>query len=710
MKFNVPVLVLLMGAACAVHADTRVHTPRAVQTTVLSEDFDVLPGKVAIDGDFAIVISNIAGGRVAHLYRRGADGRWTATQTLLAAQTSTAPQNDDVVMANGIAALRIGEVLHVFERSGSAYVESETAGTPLSAPGLSISGRRILAARRGCNYSADIHEKSTSSGVWRITGRITGPVGECNHHGAPLDLDGDVALLRVSPTEIREYRRNGTEVQWVHVSSITPPAGASFTLGAPTLSGNIAFVSEGRYFQREAAGWVFRGLVEPLDSAKGTDPYDADYRGPLLITSSIPDAFRAEGRGDLYLRNAAGGFDHVAALQTSDTPAYIDVSGNRSVVSGIGMFGGTSVSFFELPVPLVAPPAIANDFDVHDASGWQQESGSQFALATTSKGVVYRQSSLVGKSTAFLTGSDWANAQSIEADITPTAVDGSDRWVGLVVRYIDANNHYYVTLRASNRLLLQRMVGGVFTTLDETTVPFVLGRSYHIKLIANGPQLTVWVDGGFAASAFDNTLTRGRAGLQTYKARADYDNVYAGSTAGFSLASDDFGDFNDDGRPFTTIGGNWTLVDQPGNPDVAFGQTDSSGDARAFVGAPTGDQVVEAMARVDSFPSTTAGWFGLLARWVDSRTFYYLAVRSNGRLDIRKRVNGTITVLRTVPFSVTPGQYYRLKLAVLGNQLHAYVDDVFIAGAVDGSISRGRYGLATSRAAATYQNFYVDQP
>src|SRR5687767_4127975 len=110
MKFNVSVLALLLGAACVAHADTRVHTPRAVQTTVLSEDFDVLPGKVAIDGDFAIVISNIGGGRVAHLYRRGADGRWTATQTLLTVQTSTPPQNDDVVMANGIAALRIGEV------------------------------------------------------------------------------------------------------------------------------------------------------------------------------------------------------------------------------------------------------------------------------------------------------------------------------------------------------------------------------------------------------------------------------------------------------------------------------------------------------------------------------------------------------------------------------------------------------------------------
>ena len=130
-------------------------------------------------------------------------------------------------------------------------------------------------------------------------------------------------------------------------------------------------------------------------------------------------------------------------------------------------FSQIALSFFELPVPLVAPAAIANDFETHDVTDWQPQSGSQFALANTSAGTVYRQSSLVGKSTALLTDSDWANAQSIEADIKPTAVDGSDRWVGLAVRYVDVNNQYYVTLRGSNKVFLQRLVAGSFQTLAE---------------------------------------------------------------------------------------------------------------------------------------------------------------------------------------------------------------------------------------------------
>ena len=110
------------------------------------------------------------------------------------------------------------------------------------------------------------------------------------------------------------------------------------------------------------------------------------------------------------------------------------------------------------------------------------------------------------------------------------------------------------------------------------------------------------------------------------------------------------------------------------------------------------------------YASTSAGWFGLLARWVDAHTYYYLAVRSNGRLDIRKKVNGTITVLKSVPFAATPGTYYRFKFAVVGNELHAYVNDVFVAGAIDSAITKGQYGIGTSGSAATFQNFTVEQP
>ena len=67
-------------------------------------------------------------------------------------------------------------------------------------------------------------------------------------------------------------------------------------------------------------------------------------------------------------------------------------------------------------------------------------------------------------------------------------------------------------------------------------------------------------------------------------------------------------------------------------------------------------------------------------------------------------------MLKSVPFTATPGTYYRFKFAVVGNELHAYVDDVFVAGAIDSAIAKGQYGIATSKSAATYQYFTVEQP
>jgi hypothetical protein len=232
-----------------------------------------------------------------------------------------------------------------------------------------------------------------------------------------------------------------------------------------------------------------------------------------------------------------------------------------------------------------------------------------------------------------------------------------------------------------------------------------------VKLIVNGSQLTVQVDGGFRLFAVDTALTHGRAGLMTYRARADFDNVYVGSTAPFNVARKDFSGF-ENGRDFTYQGGTWELIDQPGLPeDVAFGQTSTAGDARAFVGATLADQEIRARMRLESYGASPNGaWFGLLARYIDARNHYSLSLRGSNRLEIRRQLNGASTLLRSVPFTATAGRYYDVRFVVVGNELHAYVDGAFLAGAIDNVIARGQYGIATVRAAATWQNFFVDQP
>ena len=115
--------------------------------------------------------------------------------------------------------------------------------------------------------------------------------------------------------------------------------------------------------------------------------------------------------------------------------------------------------------------------------------------------------------------------------------------------------------------------------------------------------------------------------------------------------------------------------------------------------------------KLDSFRASQQGaWFGLLARYVDSRNQYYVTVRSSGQIQIRKIVNGTISVLASANFTAVPGQVYELRFRAINDQLQVFVDGAMLASAHDTSISSGRYGLATYRAAATWETISVQQP
>ena len=115
--------------------------------------------------------------------------------------------------------------------------------------------------------------------------------------------------------------------------------------------------------------------------------------------------------------------------------------------------------------------------------------------------------------------------------------------------------------------------------------------------------------------------------------------------------------------------------------------------------------------RVDAFaPQGSGAWIGLLARYVDANNHYYVTIRNNGQIQIRKIVNGVITVLASANFTAARGQYYRR--AVPGHERPAAA----VCGSRargDGARSRyreGQYGLATYRAAANFSSLVVYQP
>lgn len=166
-------------------------------------------------------------------------------------------------------------------------------------------------------------------------------------------------------------------------------------------------------------------------------------------------------------------------------------------------------------------------------------------------------------------------------------------------------------------------------------------------------------------------------------------------------------DLTDRGN-WTARGGTW--VDDYQSTSRARRQTNNLVAARSLAGVPeTDDQIVETGVRIDSLPPDGDRWVGVIARYRDDANLYYASLRVNSGLQIRRVVNGTATVLASVPHTVREPQL-SLRLEAVGDQLRVYVDGSFVVEAHDTALGMGRFGIATNRAAASFFDVDVRQP
>jgi pectate lyase len=110
-----------------------------------------------------------------------------------------------------------------------------------------------------------------------------------------------------------------------------------------------------------------------------------------------------------------------------------------------------------------------------------------------------------------------------------TQFSGADRWFGLIGRYVDASNYYYITVRSSNNISLRKLSNGVATTLDTATMPVALNTWYNLRLDIVGNKLRAYVDGRLVLEATDASAPHvaGRYGVGAYKTAAQADDFLA---------------------------------------------------------------------------------------------------------------------------------------------------------------------------------------
>ena len=286
--------------------------------------------------------------------------------------------------------------------------------------------------------------------------------------------------------------------------------------------------SHGDVWRRSGTStWTRQGELTSVDRENSFGSvFQPVYRDGVLVTGeSGPWAFPR-----VYLETSPGRFEHVASLQTYENVTFLDHSGRTAVVAVRGPFNTRfDVQVFNLPAQLRAPVPIVNDFEDRDASDFTF-SGGAFALATRGTDDVLAQNSSSGLAIAVLSDSDWTDEQRVEADITPTFGTGS--WVGLVARYVDADNYYYAVLGNQGYGIYKR-VNGVDTLLyEESFFGNPPPASFRATMRVKGNRISVNFSfhQGRDVTVTDNSLTHGRGGVATFLARADFDDVHVAGT------------------------------------------------------------------------------------------------------------------------------------------------------------------------------------
>jgi hypothetical protein len=391
------------------------------------------------------------------------------------------------------------------------------------------------------------------------------------------------------------------------------------------------------------------------------------------------------------------------------------VSGRRVAAVGCTPFDAAGVRdsaiyIYELPQPLPAATRIQDTFEDLNSAGWTPWGFTDWSVVSSGGTRVFRQTNTQGDARAIFEGFAGGN-QSIQADLKVNALTGTGtHWAGLMARYTDAGNFYYL-MHGASTLQIRKIVNGAFGPIASTPFTLQVGRKYRFRLEAVGTWLRAYVDDRLMLTVRDTAHSAGRTGLLMFKANAEYDNIVVTSSPYTTLHADSFNGTDDEKFTppwLTSPASAWARATTGAGAQV-FKQSETTGVARAVHGAPTNDQIMTADIRPTAFHAS-GGSVGLLARYANASTYYYAFLHSSGKVSLQRWMNGQITVLDEAPFTITAGTSYRMRLEAIGSFLRLYVNGRFVAEAVDSTIPQGRYGLITYRGAAEFDNFNASRP
>jgi hypothetical protein len=461
---------------------------------------------VAIHGALALVAGSDFG---THIYRRGATG-WAEAGVLSSAdsidfskQLATELQiTEDYVLQRGGNISRNNSVVYVYrERADQtfehlAYLVTEG---PESMSTVRVSGNRVIGMERaGGPYEVELpasfevpplvqddFESGASQWLPRPGSQFAIKADGATHVYRQASLAGDAAA-------IHSVERTNQSVS----ADIQPLA---FNGADPWVGLMTRYTDEANYYcvtlrssGRIAIQRMYNGVFTELASVPWEVVAGRHYRVTLESSGSrhavfIDGFFRVEaydsqlpqGRGGLRMYQASADFDNVVV-----TPGPL-----------------TNLAYTEL---------------FTESGFWVGDPAPVRLVQTEPLGIA-----------RVLTGPARED-QIVQADVTVDSFASSGSpWVGLIARYVDAYNYYYVSARQTNQLSLRKLTNGATTVLGTVSLPVTLGQPFTLRLEAIGDRLRVYVNDEVRIERRGAEVVVGRAGAHTNNAVAFFEGYRA---------------------------------------------------------------------------------------------------------------------------------------------------------------------------------------
>ena len=169
------------------------------------------------------------------------------------------------------------------------------------------------------------------------------------------------------------------------------------------------------------------------------------------------------------------------------------------------------------------------------------------------------------------------------------------------------------------------------------------------------------------------------------------------------LFSDNFESGNT--SKWTLLSGSWSVVT---DGSKVMRQATLTDNARAQTNSSTWtNQRVSARVKPTSFNGSDR-FVAVLARVQNATNYYYATLRSSGKIELKKLVNGSSTTIASKSFTISSGTWYTVRLEVIGNALSLYVNGTLQLSGTDSQFASGRAGLATFFASAVFDDVLVN--